>query len=185
MLQIVHWNGRRKLWSEDYIHICPTKFKLLTKNGITQHLCWTLSQYTRVIPKKGRRERKKKQREGVGEREKRRATNSNVGTNTGTFAKTLREPALTSNLNKAKELLRAQFWKSVCTLECETILWSATGVGDIIPVLQVLHAHWQNRNSRYSTQQPHLHQQQAILPWQFTDGYTKCSPLHIQGIIWD
>lgn len=78
-----------------------------------------MSQYTIEIPKIMRTEKKKKKQEQKRESKKIRSSNGNMGTNTGTFAKTVREPVLTNNPNKAKELLRTQLWKGICTSGCE------------------------------------------------------------------
>lgn len=55
--------------------------------------------------KKGEKKKKQKQKR---ESEKIRSSNGNLGTNAVTFAKTVREPVLANNPNKAKELLRTQ-----------------------------------------------------------------------------
>lgn len=69
-----------------------------------------MSQYTIEIPKITRTERKgkKKKQKQKRESEKIRSSNGNLGTNAVTFAKTVREPVLANNPNKAKELLRTQ-----------------------------------------------------------------------------
>lgn len=180
MLQIILFNGRSKLWSADCIHICLTKFKL--KKMELHNICVELWVSTLRRSKDMEEKKKKKEKREIG----RRASNSNVGINTGTSAKTLKAPVLTSNLNKAEELLRTQFWKMKTCLYSgmwDIVPWSTTGVSNTIPVLRITCACQQSRNSSYSTQQPHLHPQKALLSQHLTAGCTKWSQLHIQGKI--
>lgn len=114
-LQIVCLNRRSELRSADYLTSAPLNLNSWEKT-ITQYLWWTLSQYTMEISKIGRRDGKKKE-EGVGEKESKQQPHRNQ----------CRDVWETHPQERPQQsqrgLLRAQFW-SVCTLECETILWS-------------------------------------------------------------
>jgi len=65
MLQIIHLNGRNKLWAADCIHICPTIFKLqTTKGNYSTSVLSSESAYHRGI--QDWEDRKGKGRAGVG-----------------------------------------------------------------------------------------------------------------------